>query len=71
MDMWEFFQDPQGLWRWRRTRDGGQRVFNATRSYPTREQAVADARTHGYDEGADEIDGEQTFVNLRALRETE
>jgi hypothetical protein len=69
--MWEFFQDAQGLWRWRWTRDGGQRVFNSERSYPTREQAVADARARGYDGGADEVDGEKTFVNLRALRETE
>ena len=71
MNMWEFFQDAQGLWRWRCTRDGGKRVFNSDRSHPTREQAVADARTRGYDEGADELDSGSTFVNLRALRETE
>ena len=69
--MWEFFQDALGLWRWRCTRDGGRRVFNSDRSHPTREAAVADARTRGYDEGADEFDSESTFVNLRALRETE
>jgi hypothetical protein len=69
--MWEFFQDTEGLWRWRCTRDGGQSVFNATRSYPTREDAVADARTRGYTQGAEEIDGGNTFVNLRALREIE
>ena len=71
MDTWEFFQDTQSLWRWRCTRDGGQRVFNSTRSYPTRALAVADAKTRGYSEGAAEVDGGDTFVNLRALRESE
>jgi hypothetical protein len=46
-------------------------VFNSERSHPTRELAVADARTHGYDDGADELDSGSTFVSLRALRETE
>jgi hypothetical protein len=71
MDTWEFFQDAQGLWRWRCTRNGGQRVFNSTRSHPTRALAVADAGTRGYRHGAPEIDGGETFVNLRALREDE
>ena len=71
METWEFFQDTLGLWRWRFTRDGGQRVFNSTRSYPTRELAVAEAKTRGYAEGAAEVDGGDTFVNLRALRESE
>ena len=66
MDTWEFFQDAKSLWRWRCTHDGGQRVFNSTRSYPSRAEAVADAKTHGYAESDDE-----TFVNLRALREPE
>jgi hypothetical protein len=67
--MWEFFQDAQGLWRWRCTRDGGQRVFNSERSYATREQAVAAARLRGYADGAAELDSGDTFVNLRILRE--
>jgi hypothetical protein len=46
-------------------------VFNSTRSYPTRALAVADAKTLGYAEGAAEVDGGDTFVNLRALRESE
>jgi hypothetical protein len=46
-------------------------VFNSERSYATREQAVVDARTRGYDDAADELDSEKTFVNLRILRETE
>ena len=68
MDTWEFFQVAQGLWRWRCTRSSGQRVFNSTRSHPTRAHAVADARTLGYAEGAKELDGGDTFVNLKALR---
>jgi len=46
-------------------------VFNSTRSHPTRAHAVADAKTRGYSEGAAEVDGGDTFVNLRALRESE
>jgi len=69
MDTWEFFRDASGMWRWRCTRNGGQRVFNSTRSHPTREHAVADAGTHGYRYGAPETDSGETFVNLRALRE--
>jgi len=71
MDTWEFFQDAQSLWRWRCTQDGGQRVFNSIRSHPTRAHAVADAKTRGYTEGAAEVDVGDTFVNLRALRESE
>lgn len=37
------------------------------RSYPSRAEAVADAKIHGYTES----DGDETFVNLRALREPE
>jgi hypothetical protein len=71
MDTWEFFQDAQGLWRWRCLRDGGQRVFNSPRSYPSREHAVAEAKTHGYADGAADIDAGDTFVNLRVLRESD
>ena len=71
MNMWEFFEDAEGLWRWRCTRQGGKGVFDSERSHPTRELAVADARTRGYDEGADEADSGTTFVNVRALREAE
>jgi hypothetical protein len=46
-------------------------VFNSERSYATREQAVADARTRGHDDRTDELDSGNTFVNLRILRETE
>ena len=69
MDTWEFFQDTQGLWRWRCSRNGGQRVFNSTRSHPSRSHAVTEAKTLGYTEDSAEIDGDNTFVNLRALRE--
>ncbi|HEX7238548.1 MAG TPA: hypothetical protein VF405_16390 [Gammaproteobacteria bacterium] len=71
MDTWEFFQDAQGLWRWRCTRNGGQRVFNSPRSHPTREHAVIDAAARGYREGAAEVDGDETSITLRALREDE
>jgi len=69
MDTWEFFQDAQGLWRWRCSRNGGRRVFNSTRSHPSRSHAVDEAKTLGYTEGATELGSEDTFVNLRALRE--
>ena len=71
MDTWEFFQDAKSLWRWRCTRDGGKRVFNSTRAYPSRAEAVADAKMHGYTDGAAESDAGDTFVKLRALREPE
>ena len=71
MDIWEFFQDTQSLWRWRCTGDAGRRVFNSSRSFPTRVQAVADAKYNGYAEGAAEVDSGDTFVRLRPLRENE
>jgi hypothetical protein len=46
-------------------------VLNSPRSFPTRAQAVADARENGYAEGAAEVDSGDTFVNLRPLRENE
>lgn len=69
MDKWEFFQDTAGLWRWRCTAADGQRVFNSTRSHPTRAHAVAEAAERGYTEAAPEVDLDETSVSLRVLRE--
>jgi hypothetical protein len=46
-------------------------VFNSIRSHPTRAHAVAEAKTRGYSDGATEVDIDETFVNLKALREDE
>ncbi len=69
MDTWEFFQDAQGLWRWRCTLAKGNRVMNSIRSHPSRAHAVADAKARGYTDGDPEVDSSDTFVNLRVLRE--
>jgi hypothetical protein len=69
MDKWEFFQDAGGLWRWRCTSADGQRIFNSMRAHPTRALALADAQARGYTDGASEIDVEETFVDLKALRD--
>jgi uncharacterized protein YegP (UPF0339 family) len=71
MDKWEFFEDAGGSWRWRCTSADGHTVFDSTRSHSSREHAVADARAHGYPEGAPAVDIEETFVNLKALRPDE
>jgi hypothetical protein len=39
------------------------------RAHPTRALALADAQARGYTDGASEIDVEETFVDLKALRD--
>ena len=56
MDRWEFFQNSKGLWRWRCTSADGNVVLNSAGVYPLRRQAVADAITHGFADGAGETD---------------
>jgi hypothetical protein len=67
MDKWELFLDAEKLWRWRRVSDNAQQVLNSTRSFPSRRQAIVDAAANGYTE-AGEVDAEDTFANLEALR---
>ena len=69
MEKCEFFQDAEGLWRWRCTLTDGNRVMKSMRSHPSRAHAVADAKDRGYTEGDPELDSSATFVRLRVLRE--
>lgn len=71
MDQGEFFEDAGGFWRWRCTSADGHRGFDSARTHSSRGHAVADARAHGYLEGAPEVDIEETVVNLKALRPDE
>lgn len=48
MDKWEFYQDPKGEWRWRRTAPNGKVVGSSTEGYKNRADCVANARRNGY-----------------------
>jgi uncharacterized protein YegP (UPF0339 family) len=69
MDRWEFFQDTRGLWRWRCTSADGQVMLCSNEAYQSRVHVIANASAHGYVEGAEELEREGTFVNLKALPE--
>jgi uncharacterized protein YegP (UPF0339 family) len=48
MDKWEFYQDPQRMWRWRRIASNGRVVGASTEGYTTRQACVENARRNGY-----------------------
>jgi hypothetical protein len=48
METWEFLQDARRCWYWRRTSATGSHSVSS-RVFDTRDVAVADALTHGYD----------------------
>jgi len=48
VDKWEFYKDPQGMWRWRRTAPNGNIVGASTEGYANKEDCVANARRNGY-----------------------
>lgn len=48
MDRWEFYQEGNGDWRWRRIALNGRIVAASTEGYRNRADAVANARRNGY-----------------------
>lgn len=47
-DVWEFYQDKAGEWRWRRTARNGEIVGASSEGYSSRRDCVANARRPGY-----------------------
>lgn len=47
-DKWEFYQDKQGLWRWRRIAPNGQIVGASTEGYKNKADCEANARRNGW-----------------------
>lgn len=48
-DLWEFYQDGSGEWRWRRRAAGNGLIVGAsTEGYRNRTDCVANARRNGY-----------------------
>lgn len=47
-DIWEFYKDESGLWRWRRKAANGLIVGAATQGYHNRVDCVANAKRAGY-----------------------
>lgn len=47
-DTWEFYKDPQGQWRWRRTASNGRIVGASTQGYSNKSDCVENARRNGY-----------------------
>lgn len=48
MDKWEFYQDVQGYWRWRRTAANGRIIAASTEGYRNRADCEANARRNGW-----------------------
>ena len=47
-DKWEFYQDPQKLWRWRRTASNGKIVGSSSQGYVNKSDCIDNARRNGY-----------------------
>ncbi|MCK9202323.1 MAG: DUF1508 domain-containing protein [Gallionella sp.] len=47
-DKWEFYKDPKGEWRWRRTASNGNIVGASTQGYVNKSDCVANAQRSGY-----------------------
>ena len=49
-DLWEFYKDKKGEWRWKRTAINGRIVGAATEGYKNRLDCVSNAIRNGYKE---------------------
>ncbi|MFS4473558.1 YegP family protein [Chryseobacterium sp. T20] len=47
-DKWEFYQDSETKWRWRRTASNGRIVGASTQGYVNKSDCIANARLNGY-----------------------
>lgn len=47
-DLWEFYPDSSGKWRWRRTAPNGEIVGVSAEGYEERPDCIANARRFGY-----------------------
>jgi len=47
-DIWEFYKDSAGKWRWRRTAANGRIVGSSSEGYNNRSDCVANAQRNGY-----------------------
>jgi len=68
MDAWEFFQNSNGLWRWRCTSADGNVVLNSAEAHPLLVQAVAEAITHGFVEEVSREAQQVAATDLDALK---
>ncbi|WGZ90029.1 MAG: DUF1508 domain-containing protein [Candidatus Thiocaldithrix dubininis] len=48
-DKWEFYQDGNNKWRWRRIASNGRIVGSSSQGYVNRSDCIDNARRHGYD----------------------
>jgi hypothetical protein len=68
MDAWEFFQNSNGMWRWRCTSSDGNVVVNSAEAHPLLVQAVAEAITHGFVERVSHEEQQVALTDLDALK---
>lgn len=47
-DKWEFYQDNNNKWRWRRVASNGRIVGSSSQGYVNKVACVDNARRHGY-----------------------
>ena len=47
-DKWEFYQDPQNLWRWRRIASNGRIVGSSSQGYVNKSDCIDNAKRNGY-----------------------
>jgi uncharacterized protein YegP (UPF0339 family) len=48
LDKWEFYQDNQGFWRWRRVASNGRIVGGSTEGYYNKLDCINNAKRNGY-----------------------
>ncbi len=47
-DIWEFYKDNEGQWRWRRTASNGRIVGASSQGYANKSDCIANAKRNGY-----------------------
>ena len=68
MDAWEFFQNSNGMWRWRCISADGNVVLNSAEAHLLLVQAVAEAITHGFVERVSREAQQVVATDLDALK---
>lgn len=47
-DIWEFYKDNEGQWRWRRKASNGRIVGASSQGYANKSDCIANAKRNGY-----------------------
>jgi len=61
-DKWEFYQDPQNLWRWRRTASNGKIVGSSLQGYVNKSDCIDNARRNGSNRYFFQLDTQKRLI---------